>query len=369
MRMPPLKPMDAVSALYSVHKPEVSIAVFNSLSQAIFEGHGIQPAGILKRLLSRFSHRLLTRTTTAVQERDAHGNESTIFRNALLERSGHAYAQSLLGSLKTENAALVEGGDPMNAQYMMIPPAIRKNGALWDRLFFDSVQGRDVQLRFIRETRATYQSAKRRLEAGDPVRMKGVAAGTGLSLILTYDKLIAEGYPAELITAIVTDRDTANIEKARRLLANLPSTKDRLFCPIQGFGISAESEDIFGGTHSEEGNLAEPFHVVTAIGIFEYFQGVTLTTTEQRHRHPSPEDIYSAIDLAHRLKFMTADDGHLIVNTYRDDPSARILEIFGRKFDYRNRAHLSTLLSHADFHPSELIGSGHVYDVEVFRKI
>ena len=369
MSLPPLKPMDAVAALYSVEKPEASIAVFNSLSQAIFEENGIQPAGILKRLFSRLSHRLLKRTTTTTQAEDAHGNESIVFRNALLERSDHAYAKSLLGSLKAENAALVEGGDPMNAQYMMIPSAIRKNGELWDRLFFDSVQGRDVQLRFIFETRATYERAKRFLEAGSPVRMKAVAAGTGLSMILTYDKLIAEGYPSELITALVTDRDSTNIEKARRLLSNLPSTKNRPFCMVQGCGISAESEDIFGSTHDGDTIVPKPFDIVTAIGIFEYFQGVTLTTTEQRHRQPTPQDVYSAIDLAHRLKSMTAVDGHLIVNTYRNDPSSRMLEIFGRKFDYRNREHLTTLLSHADFNPSELIGSGHVYDVEVFKKL
>lgn len=369
MSLPPLKPMDAVSALYSLEKPEVSIAVFKSLSQAVFEEHGIQPAGVFKRMLSRLSHRLLKRTTTATQEQDEHGNESTVFRNALLERSDHAYAKSMLGSLKAENADLVEGGDPMNAQYMMIPPAIRKNGQLWDRLFFDSVQGRDVQLRFIRETRATYQSAKRLLEAGYPVRMKAVAAGTGLSLILTYDKLIAEGYPSELITALVTDRDSANIEKARRLLSNLPSTKDRPLCLVQGHGIAAESEDIFGSAHEGDAVVPKPFDIVTAIGIFEYFQGVTLTSTEHRHGHPTTQEIYSAIDLAHRLKSMTAADGHLIVNTYRDNPSARILEIFGRKFDYRNREHLSTLLSHADFEHAELMGSGHVYDVEIFKKL
>ncbi len=367
MSLPPLKPMEAVSALFSTEKPEVSIAVFNSLSQAIFEENETRPAGTFKRLLSRLSHRLLKRTTTATQGEDAHGNESTVFRNALLERSDHAYAKSLLGSLKAENASLVEGGDPMNAQYMMIPPAIRKNGELWDRLYFDSVQGRDVQLRFILETRATYEWAKRLLEAGSPVRMKAVAAGTGLSMILTYDKLIAAGYPSELITALITDRDSANIEKGRRLLSNLPSTKDRPLCMVEGCGISAESEDIFGSTHEGDAIVPQPYDIVTAIGIFEYFQGVTLTTTEQRHGQPTPQDIYSAIDLAHRLKSMTAADGHLIVNTYRDDPSARILEIFGRKFDYRSRAHLSTLLSHADFHPSELIGSGHVYDVEVFK--
>ena len=369
MSLPPLTPLWAVSALYSSKNPEVSIAVFNSLSQALFAEHGIQPAGTFKRLLSRLSHRLLVRTTKEIQGENAEGNAPTVFRNALLERSDHAYAKSMLGSLKAENAALVEGGDPMNAQYMMIPPAIRKNGQLWDRLFFDSVQGRDVQLRFILETRATYEYAKRILEAGSPVRMKAVAAGTGLSMILTYDKLIADGYPSELITALVTDRDSTNMEKARRLLGNLPSTRDRSFCRVQGCGISAENEDIFGSAHDGDETVPQPYDIVTAIGIFEYFQGVTLTTTEQRHGHPTSEEIYSAIDLAHRLKSMTRADGHLIVNTYRDDPSSRILEIFGRKFDYRNREHLISLLSHADFHPSELVGSGHVYDVKVFKKM
>ena len=77
MSLPPLKPMDAVAALYCVEKPEISIAVFNSLSQAIFEEIGIQPAGILKRLVSRLSHRLLKRTTTTIQKGQTDGTSWT----------------------------------------------------------------------------------------------------------------------------------------------------------------------------------------------------------------------------------------------------------------------------------------------------
>jgi len=82
----------------------------------------------------------------------------------------------------------------MNNNYMMIAPEIRMNGGIWDRLFLDSVQGKDVRLRLAWETRATYEAAKQVLDEGQSVRIKGVAAGTGLSLILTYDRLIRNGY-------------------------------------------------------------------------------------------------------------------------------------------------------------------------------
>ena len=67
-----------------------------------------------------------------------------------------------------------------------------------------------MQLRFIWETRATYEAARSRLEKGGVVRLKAVAAGTGLSMILAYDRLIKEGYDPARITVRITDRDKAS---------------------------------------------------------------------------------------------------------------------------------------------------------------
>ena len=65
---------------------------------------------------------------------------------------------------------------------------------------------------------------------------------------------------------------------------------------------------------------------------------------------------------------MTTDRATLIVNTCRDDASTRILELFGRKFDYRNRENLRSLLTSANFRPVRLAGSGNIYDVEIYEK-
>jgi len=65
----------------------------------------------------------------------------------------------------------------MNGNYMMLVPEIRKSGGLWDRLFLDSVQGKDVRLRLALETRAMYEEARRWLQKEEPVRLKAVAAG------------------------------------------------------------------------------------------------------------------------------------------------------------------------------------------------
>jgi hypothetical protein len=44
------------------------------------------------------------------------------------------------------------------------------------------------------------------------------------------------------------------------------------------------------------------------------------------------------------------------------------LELFGKRFDFRNREHLSQLLAPLNFRSLHLAGSGHIYDVEVFEK-
>jgi len=363
-----LKPMEAVAALYGSGRRELSEAIVASLSRAVFSGGKMRPAGRAQRTLARAFYRILQWTTTSRMSEDEKGSAMTVFNNMLLERSGHPYARSLLGSSKCETASLVEGGDPMNGPYMMIAPEIRMNSTLWDRLFLDSVQGRDVQSRFVWETRATYELARRRLEGGLPVRLKAVAAGTGLSMILTYDKLLRDGYDPALITVKLTDREEANVEKASRLLHKLATTRDNRRGSGSGHGISAEVEDIFpqGGAAGPSDQIQ--YDIVTAIGILEYFQGHSHATTEQKLRLEVPIESVTALGLVTRLTEMTTDHASLIVNTYRDDASTRILELFGRRFDYRHREHLRSLLEAVNFRSVHLAGSGNIYDVEIYEK-
>jgi hypothetical protein len=366
--MQDLKPMDAVAALYSGGRQELSEAIVASLSRAIFGEGKIRPSGRARRTLARAFYRILQWTTTSRMSADEKGSAMTVFNNVLLERSGHPYARSLLGSSKCETASLVEGGDPMNGPYMMIAPEIRMNSTLWDRLFLDSVQARDVQSRFVWETRATYELARRRLEGKQPVRLKAVAAGTGLSMILAYDKLVRDGHDPALITVKITDREESNVEKACRLLHKLATTRGNRRGTESGHGISAEIEDIF----PESGTAGSPdrtqYDIVTAIGILEYFQGCSHATTEQKLRLDAPDEPVTAHGLVARLTEMTTDRASLIVNTYRDDASTRILELFGRRFDYRHREHLRSLLESVDFRSVHLAGSGNIYDVEIYEK-
>ncbi len=363
-----LKPMGAVAALYAADQHELAEAIVRSLSQAVFHENKSKPAGRRKLFLGRVSHRVVGWTTRAAASKNESGDEVTQLRNRLFERSKHPYAQSLLTSSRSDYATLVEGGDPMNGPYMMLSPVLRKNGNTWDRIFLDSVQGKDVQLRFIHETQATYQAAKQALDRGETVRIKAVAAGTGLSLILAYDKLILDGYDPKSITAVITDRDHANTEKTNRLLAKLPSTRNSHDIPGHSYGIFAVTEDIFEGPDPLATGLHAPYDIVTAIGILEYFQGVSHGTTEKRLMLQEPVETVSARDLTARLGEMTSRSGSLIINTYRDHSSIRILELFGKRFDFRDREHLRDLLEPHDFRSLHLAGSGHIYDVEVFAK-
>ena len=135
-----------------------------------------------------------------------------------------------------------------------------------------------------------------------------------------------------------------------------------------GYGISADTEDILAENGKEGAAYSAPYDVLTAIGILEYFQGFSYRTTEQRLKIGSLVDAASAQDLAMRLYAMTTDRASLIVNTYRDDASTRILELFGRRFDYRNRENLRSLLASVNFQHARLVGSGNIYDVEVYEK-
>jgi hypothetical protein len=209
--------------------------------------------------------------------------------------------------------------------------------------------------------------AKRWLEEEKPVRLKAVAAGTGLSMILVYDRLIREGYHPDLITARITDWEEANIAKANRLMDKLPTTRERSRGLGTGFGISAETEDIFARSGNGGTACTARYDVLTAIGILEYFQGFSYCTTEHRLNLKSQVEAPTARDLAKRLYDMTTDNASLIVNTCRDDASTRILELFGRKFDYRNRENLRSLLTSVNFHPVRLVGSGNIYDVEIYK--
>jgi hypothetical protein len=225
-----------------------------------------------------------------------------------------------------------------------------------------------VQLRFIFETRATYEAARARLQTGGVVRLKAVAAGTGLSMILAYDRLIKEGHDPARITVRITDRDKVSIAKAKRLLAKLASTRTRTVGAETEGGISAGVEDLFEGESWSDPTGGPKYQVVTAVGILDYLQGFTCGTTERSGALPHLEEPVNAERLAARLGHMTAGAGDLIVNTYLPHASARILELFGRKFHYRNEENLTALLATADFGTPRLVGSGNMYGVLVYEK-
>ena len=366
MKRFPVRPMDAVVALYSDSAHEMSEAIIASLSLAVFGGGPVASAGMIQRAMARLAYRILKWTTTA-RGSDDEDRSGGAFNNPLLRRTGHPYARALLDSSSAAAEALVEGGDPMNGPYMMLSPEILKASSVWDRIFLHSVQSKDVQLRFIWETQATYEAARSRLDKGDSVRMKTVASGTGLSMIVAYDRLIRDGYDPKLITVRITDRDQSSIDKARRLLAKLPLHHGRTSdVEIEG-GISAGREDIFAEA-GLDAVVGEKYDVITAVGILEYFQGFTSDTTEQCLRQPEPDEAVTAQCLAARLGEMTTDSAALIVNTFGLHSSTRILELFGKRFDYRNRKDLSALMATANFRNPRLVGSGHIYDIEVYEK-
>jgi hypothetical protein len=359
--------MDAVVALYSDGDQELSEAIIASLSRVIFSGKQGQPAGPLQRVVSRISWRVLKWTTTR-RKVGAEDYEGGAFRNRILQRSGHPYARALLDSSRKDTESLVDGGDPMNGPYMMIVPEILKAGTIWDRLLMHSVQGKDVQLRFIWETQATYEAVRSRLEKGGMVRVKAIAAGTGLSMIVAYDRLMRDGYDPARIVLKITDREKTSIDKTRRLLAKLATTRGRAPRTESEGGISAEVEDFSEGELGAGAVSQVKYDVVTAVGIFEYLQGFTSGTTERSKAHHQPEESATAQHLAAWLDGMTTDDATLIVNTFRSHASIRILELFGRRFHYRSKANLTELLAHANFRTPRVVGSGNIYDVKVYEK-
>lgn len=359
--------MEAVAVLYSEGDSEVATAILSSLGKAVFESPEPEPVGLGPRLLSRFSYWGLQRTTTRLDTGRSAG-EQIGYRNPIMERSGHPYARSLLAASSRETEGLVEGGDPMNGQYMVIAPEIRRACSWWDLVFFYSLQGRSVQQRLIWETQATHAEAKARLDKTGRVRLKALAAGTGLSMILAYDRLLRDGYDPGQITIRITDRDPANSAKTGRLLAKLATSRGWQLGTHEAVGISASTEDIFEGDPQANPRGEASYDVVTAVGILEYLQGFTSETTEQRLSLPESEEPVTAMLLAEKLHAITHEDAALIVNTNRSHASSRILELFGKKFDFRGVPHLSALLATANFNLVRLAGSELIYDVAIYGK-
>jgi hypothetical protein len=348
----PLRPMDAVAALYSPDHADATEALFASLSRGVFDVPAPAPAPALQQALAFLTYRVVKRTT----RREA-GPAGPILRNGLLERSGHPYARTLLSSSNSENEALVEGGDPMNGPYMMIMSEIRASATLWDKLFFSSVQGRDVQLRFRWETQATVDQARKRQAAGKNVRLKALAAGTGLSMILAYDRLVQDGIA---VACELTDRDAANTAKTTRLLEKLAARRG---WKLGAGGISARTEDIFAAADGTTG-----YDIVTAVGILEYLQGHACDTTERRQRLPDATEERTAVHLAETLGALTESGGCAIVNSYRPHHCTRLLELFGKRFDYRGMPELDTVMKAGGFRPGRTVGSGVIYDVAVYDR-
>jgi hypothetical protein len=357
-------PMQAANALYSDGSGAAPEAIVTSLSRQVFDAGLPQPSSRLRRLLAAVTLRILKKTTRTEVRTGQDDKDVISYRNRVLERSNHPYVLTLLRPSDADSATFVEGGDPMNAPYMMLLPEIRQNAAVWDRLLLDSVIGRDVQLRFVWETKITHEMASRRLNQGESVRLKAAAAGTGLSLIVVYDRLIREGHDPRLISATITDRAAANVTKARRLLRTLPTTQNNPAKDGKDFGISAQIEDLF--EHRSSGD-EEP-HIVTLVGILEYFHGFTFTTTEESLGHSAVSGEEDAEMVLRKIGAMTAESGTLIANSYRTETGARLLEVFGKRFRYRNREHLHALVETAGFVPTGIVGSGHIYDVEAFEK-
>lgn len=359
-------PMEALGVLYGDGQEVASRAIVDGLIGRVFDSPQREPLTGIRRMLTGFAFWSMDKTTRREVRTGPGGSESTIYHNRILERSGHPYIATLLRPGDT-TASLVEGGDPMNAIYMMLCPAVERKARLWDRLLLDSVPSRDVQVRFVWETRLTHELASRRLSRREPVRIKAFAAGTGLSVLLVCERLLREGHDPKLIRAVISDRDPAHSRKTLRVIRKLPLLSDLIDeSGRTTHGILVQAEDIFQPAKTAVGEL--PFDVVTAVGILEYFTGHTYATTEDRLGEPVSTAKPDAEDLLKVVADQTADGGHLIVNTHREAAATRILEVFGKHFRYRRPEHLQALAATAGFVPVGTRFSGNVYDVEVFRK-
>ncbi len=362
-----LTPMQAMAILYGDGKEEASREIVDGVSWQIFEGPERKPLGGLRRAMTGFVFWLMQRTTHEEIRSEPNGKKVVGYRNRILERTGHCYVPTLLQPARSETANLVEGGDPMNAIYMLLSPEVHRSAGLWDRLLLDSVPSRDVQARFAWETRLTHEFATQRLKRGEPVRIKAYAAGTGLSVILACDRLIRDGHDPKLIRAVISDRDTAHSKKTIQLIEKLPRLRGLIDRKGNAeSGIFAQAEDIF--QPAEGADQEQPYHVVTAVGILEYFVGHTYKTTEERLGVSVPEEKPNAEDLIRAVAKETAAGGHLIANTHRESAATRILEVFGKRFRYRKPENLQTLVATSGFKSVGTRFSGNVYDIVIFEK-
>ena len=362
-----ITPMDAVSALYGEGREELARTIVAGLTRRVFSEEPPAPSNLIRRALGAFAFRLMKRTTHTEKRAGKDGKEVVVYRNRILEDSGHPYARTLLEPSRADTTSFVEGGDPMNAVYMMLLPEIRKQTEMWDNIMLDSVQARDVQWRFVWETRLAHKLATRRLEAKRPVRLKAVAAGTGLSMAVLLEKLLGEGYDPRLISATISDREAGNIEKALRLLGKLPATSAHLALHAGSpHGIHLQIEDILQPTTKTAHDA--PFDVVTVVGLLEYFPGHTFITTEELLGEARPEGPPNASQVVANIGNMTAVGGHVVVNTFRRRAAIRTMEVFGKKFRYRGREEMRELMSTAQLSPAGESVSANIFDVEVFEK-
>jgi hypothetical protein len=362
-----LTPMTALAALYGEGRVETARALVASLNRRIFEGTPPRPSNVIRRSLARGVVRLLRRTTTSSTAPGPDGEPVTRYENRILRNSGHPYAATMLEPTRADTSSFVEGGDPMNAIYMMLSPEIAAQAGLWDKIILDSVQCRDVQWRLYWETRLTRDLAAARLKAGLPARLKAVAAGTGLSMLLAVERLLQEGHDPSLLTALITDREQANIDRALRLAHKLSESGRHLALHAGApHGLFVRIEDAL---HPSTKDAHEsPFDIVTVVGLLEYFPGLTMTTTEENRGEPAPAGPPWAADIVRNVGAATADGGAMIANTYRPAPAARLLEIFGKRFRYRGPAQMRELAATGGFIPSGLRHSANIFDLEVFTR-
>ncbi|MFM8231047.1 MAG: hypothetical protein ACKOAL_07470 [Chthoniobacterales bacterium] len=362
-----ISPMQAVSALYGEGNVDIARAVAASLSRRVFEGETPQPSNLVRRALGRFVFRLMKTTTSEETRPGPDGKDVVFYRNRILEKSEHPYARTLLEPSRADTANFVEGGDPMNAVYMMLSPEVRRHAELWDSIILDSVQARDVQWRFVWETRLVHKLAVKRLRAGKPVRLKAVAAGTGLSMALLLEKLLGEGHDPKLISATISDREASNVEKCLRLLGKLPATSQHLALHSNSpHGIVLQIEDILQPTTKTAHDA--PYDIVTVVGLLEYFPGHTATTTEELLGQPEPAGPPHASDVVANVGAMTAAGGHVLVNTFRTLTAIRTMEVFGKRFRYRGLKEMRELMASGGLVPSGESLSANIFDLEVFEK-
>lgn len=264
-----IRPMDAVAALYAEGNAGVASAILSGLSTTIFDGP--EPA-------------LAPRDQTAAGLDKLPGPQIHDFPRRRSVPEPHAGAIRTSGGVCV--AGLVQHGNPIfgrgrRSHERALHDADsrhRKKCHHVIKLFLSSVQGRDVQLRFFWETKATYEQAKSRLEKGRPVHLKALAAGTGLSMILAYDRLVRDG--AKNVVCQITDRDAANTTKPT---VCWPRPLVRRGWHLGPDGISACTEDIFAEPHG-----TPACDVVTTVGILNTCRASLATPPNAATAGPNP---------------------------------------------------------------------------------